>query len=198
MKFIDVTYEDLNNLKIALDFNNDDQVSLKIYNIYRRFFTEYLIKKLNLIDYDKLLQELNINNNDLDFYKKYSSNYLKYIFVRNNLYISKLTNEEKEYLLKNENSDLNDDIIHFIENTYKRVINGFGDNDYCFYGKQIKNYLVKSDMIVIGIYNDKYDSIINNRVHEISLSIESMMDNVKVLIYKKDTYEEEDVFPMKR
>ena len=198
MKFKDVTYDDLVSLNIALDFNRDDQISLKIYNIYRRFYTEYLIKKLRLLDYDKLLQELNIENNDLDFYKRYSSDYLKYIFIRNNLYVSKLTEEEKEYLLRNENSDLNEEIESFIERTYKRVINGFGDNDYCFYGKQIKTYAAKSDMIVIGIYDDKYDLIINNRVNEIGLSIESKMDNVKVLTYKKDTYEEEDIFPIRR
>ncbi len=198
MKFKDVTYDDLVSLNIALDFNRDDQVSLILYNIYRRFYTEYLIKKLRLLDYDKLLQELNIENNDLDFYKRYSSDYLKYIFIRNNLYVSKLTEEEKEYLLRNENSDLNEEIESFIERTYKRVINGFGDNDYCFYGKQIKTYAAKSDMIVIGIYDDKYDLIINNRVNEIGLSIESKMDNVKVLTYKKDTYEEEDIFPIRR
>ena len=198
MKFKDVTYDDLVSLNIALDFNRDDQVSLILYNIYRRFYTEYLIKKLRLLDYDKLLQELNIENNDLDFYKRYSSDYLKYIFIRNNLYVSKLTNEEKDYLLRNENSDLNEEIESFIERTYKRVINGFGDNDYCFYGKQIKTYAAKSDMIVIGIYDDKYDLIINNRVNEIGLSIESKMDNVKVLTYKKDTYEEEDIFPIRR
>ena len=81
MKFKDVTYDDLVSLNIALDFNRDDQVSLILYNIYRRFYTEYLIKKLRLLDYDKLLQELNIENNDLDFYKRYSSDYLKYIFI---------------------------------------------------------------------------------------------------------------------
>ncbi len=198
MKFKDVTYDDLVSLNIALDVNRDDQVSLILYNIYRRFYTEYLIKKLRLLDYDKLLQELNIENNDLDFYKRYSSDYLKYIFIRNNLYVSKLTNEEKDYLLRNENSDLNEEIESFIERTYKRVINGFGDNHYCFYGKQIKPYAAKSDMIVIGIYDDKYDLIINNRVNEIGLSIESKMDNVKVLTYKKNTYEEEDIFPIRR
>ena len=95
MRFKDVTYEDLLNLKIVLDFNSDDLTSLKLYNIYRRFYTEYLIKKLRLLDYDKLVQELNIENTNykiliwdqdgLDRYGNaatiYDRNYHGYIFI---------------------------------------------------------------------------------------------------------------------
>ena len=198
MNFKNVIYEDLCNLNIALDISEQDTTSLNIYNIYRRFFTEYLIKKLNLIEYDKMVQELNIDNNYLDFYKDYTSDYLDYIFIRNNLYVSKLSDNEKEFILRNENSAYNDEIELFIEKTYRKVIDGFGENHYCFYGKQIKNYCVKSDMIVIGIYNNTYDSSVNGRVREIASLIESKLDNVKVLIYRNDTYQEEDIFPMKR
>ena len=190
MKFKELSYEDIAGLKTDLDFSQDDARSLKIYNIYRRFYTEYLINKFELIQYDRKIINMNLPDGYLDLYKEYTSNYLKYIFVRNNLYVNNLSNEEKEYILRMENANYNQEIEDFISKTYQRVINGYGDNSYCFYGKQIKNYCVKSDMIVLGIYCDDYDLSIKEKIKELIKEIEMKSNNVKVLIYNQNTYQD--------
>lgn len=125
---------------------------LKLYSLYNSLLIQYLIKKYNLKLYDQMIQESNrdfkkVDIKDMDIYQYTSSKYLDYLYIRNNIYIERLSNEELLYLdtLK---ETLNSNGEQFIENTYKKVI--FNDG-YTMYGPDNSKFLKKSNSIILGL-----------------------------------------------
>lgn len=160
------------NLKENLYNMNIDEKKLYLeqYSLYRKLFTEYIISKLNLKEYDNIIKdsEFNLKANeikDMDFYQYFSSEELKYFFVRNNVYINRLDENEKLFLaqkIKDENYNLDDSAIEFIEKTYLKVCTEteaseksfFEEDTYIFYGPQTRRFQAPSDALVIGFnYN---------------------------------------------
>lgn len=139
------------------------------YNIYRSLFVEFIIEKLDLKNYDEELEKselryLSSNIENMDLYQYFSSDELKFFYIRNNMYIEKLTEEEKNWLnerIKNNNYELDDEAKEFIENTYEKVIfeDVLKNGSKCItlYGPDSSSYLAKNDAIVIGINYDEFN-----------------------------------------
>lgn len=125
---------------------------LKLYKLYNNLLVQYLIKKYDLNLYDKMIKDSNrlftkVDTNDMDIYQYVSSKYLDYLYIRNNIYIEKLSQEELLYLSSTkELLDSNNE--QFIEKTYKKVI---FENEYTMYGPDNSKYLKKPNTLIIGL-----------------------------------------------
>ncbi len=161
----------LNDTDFTNNMNNSDTKEiLELYNIYRELFTEYVIDKLDLIKYDEKIKksELNfipIKLNKMDIYQYFSKDVLKYFYIRNDIYVNKLTEEEKSFLIKkknNNNYNLDEKTKKIIEDSYKRVIY-YGENKKnekinIFYGPLSIQFSAPIENIVIGVRYDEFNT----------------------------------------
>ena len=148
---------------------------MKLLEGYYKYLYIYLDKYLNLTSFDEMLStDLNnygvVNKKDMDMYQSLSS--MKYLYLRNNIYIERLKPEELEYLnsIITDNIEYNDDIESFIKRTYSLLINEYiGRNIFTNFGPDsIKDYFVNSESIVIGIRVE--EEIYYNQFDDLQLS----------------------------
>ncbi len=133
--------------------NEEKEIYLKMYLNYSNLLYMYLIKKLDLDKFDNLLVTSKSNLKEVvelekDFYQKLAKGYLKYLYIRNNLYIERLSDSEKEVLL---NIDKQINYDNFIESTYQKVM--FESVEEVFnlcYGPDSTSFLKPSNIILIG------------------------------------------------
>ena len=148
---------------------NNNITNLELYNLYRKLLTEYIIKKLSLQEYDEKFSnsELNfipITEKEMDAYQYFSSNILKYFYIRNDIYINKLEKEELEMLqdrVNNGNDELDEKAIEMIMHTYKKVITKDklkkGEKmSIVFYGPKSNKFMAKEGNIVLGFRYNEY------------------------------------------
>ena len=161
-----------------------------LYNIYRELFTQYIINKLQLHTYDEKLLKSGldfaiIDEEDMDIYQFFSCELLKYIYVRNNVYIERLTKKEMEFLetkIKSGNTSLDEETIRFIEETYKKLIfediyNDGGDG-IISYGLDNSSYFASNDSLIIGI---RYDQFADNGLDDEEW--DKLNDEQRVFLY---------------
>lgn len=198
MKLIDVN--DYNMRLSGRDEINIDEMSdevknyyFRLYSLYMDLFVKYLINKTIIKEYDNKIDSYNLRfvkceSNDLDFYQNFSSEYLNYYYLRNNLYIYRLSQEENDFLkniLISKNFELTEDVIKFIENTFRKVIfEKVNDEEITNvnYGPDYVLNLASNDSIVIGVRYNEYDNGLDN---------EEWMDNYlkQKKILEKDSLE---------
>ena len=152
---------------------------LKLYSIYNDLLIQYLIKKYDLKIYDDMIKNSNkkftdIDTLDMDLYQYNSSEYLSYLYLRNNIYLENLTSEEIQYLNKIKDSKLTKEYEEFIEKTYRKVL--LSNNEYEMYGPDNNKYLKKSNSIIIGLRHKRID--LNNSSDE---EIDLFMDQENYL-----------------
>ena len=158
-------------IRIKIMSEQEKSEYMKIYNIYRKFYTEYIIEKFNLKKYDSQISESNLKfevleEKRLDIYQYFSSDILKYFYVRNNIYVERLSEEHKKFLLeKFEKKDFKYDekTKEIIKNTYRDIIyEGDIDNKKkatISYGPESAPFFAPKDAIVIGVRYDKAKNI---------------------------------------
>ena len=82
------------------------------------YFTKYLIKTIRLDQYDESLKNSNLSFVNIienqDVYQLMNSSLLNYFYIRNNIYLDKLTNDELNFL-KQQLTSLNYNINEEIE-----------------------------------------------------------------------------------
>ena len=171
-----ITENELNLLKPnfrSLDIKNlslnEKREYLILLSVYMNIFIQYLCYKFNLKYYDNLLNNsdynfIPINENNMDIYQKFSKKYLKYFYVRNNIYIEKLNENDLEFLREiafKSNKKNNEEIVNFIERTFKKVIfeDALRDGSQCmvFFGENSQYYSSVNDSIVIGVKYDEFN-----------------------------------------
>lgn len=149
--------------------NNMKETYLEIYSIYRKLFSEYIIDKLQIKKYDFELTNSNLNfvkviEKDMDIYQNFNKEILNYFYIRNNLYIERLTPSERKilytkFLSGDYSLDENTKVI--IENSYKRIIfediHKDGSNCYINMGPDNSDYYVPNQSIVIGFRYDEFN-----------------------------------------
>ena len=132
-----------------------------LLNKYNKFLTSFLKEKLPLEQIDENMgkSELNfvkIKEEDMDFYQITNTSNLDYIYLRNNLYIEKLNEDDIKYLEKKKEYD--EEVSTFISRTFKNVINPYKDSKMIFYGPENRNFMCNSDELVLGIRYDEFNS----------------------------------------
>ena len=148
----------------------------KLYNNYRTLLNIFLIKTLKLNEFDDSLFNSNlmfipVSTENMDFYQYFSSHFLKFFYLRNDLFVEKLSDADKNKILNlNEGELLNpsDEILEIIGRTYADVINSSFDGSVIMncYGPDSNNYWVDSSSLVIGIRYDEYSDEISDDIWE--------------------------------
>lgn len=162
------------NLINECNINTDDEMSeyLALYNVYNNFLIQYIMKKFHLINVDMEMIKhkerfAEVPYDDQDLYQKSANGYLKYLYLRNNLYVERLTSEEKNYFLSLYNqgiNELNDNIENNIEKTYLKVIlENPNENDiFINYGPDNMKFMAPTNSLVIGIRCNEFSSLSSN------------------------------------
>lgn len=149
---------------------NDEIASYYVgqYALYEHFLYLYLLKKTSLGKFDEEISrsELGIdtiNRDDKDFYQIGSP--LKYLYIRNNLYVERLDEDALKLLeskmLKGD-FELDSKTESLIEKTYKVVTAERSGNERPHtvnYGPVTERFFASSDDLIIGI---RYDDEIKN------------------------------------
>ena len=124
--FIDEEYLLLErpNIKEECKIKSDEEMNnyIIVYNVYSNLLIQFLIKKYHLLDVDKELEKRKnlfpeVPDLEKDLYQHLAIGYLKYYYLRNNIYIERLNKEELNYLFsiyKSEDLSLNDENEKFI------------------------------------------------------------------------------------
>lgn len=141
----------------------------KYYTLYRNYkilLDKYLVYKFNLKMYDEKISNsglkfVSVKDEDMDDYQNNSFMGLKYIYLRNNLYVEKLSVEDINLLLNIDLSKITsfeDDIFKIIERTFMTVIDSsFGNTiQMNCYGADDDYYWKESNELVFGVRHDKF------------------------------------------
>ena len=140
---------------------------LLLYSLYSNYLYNYLIQLLNLKEYDNLLKNSDknfvvIDDDNKDLYQFLSNGFLNYIYIRNNIYLERL-NEEEYKFLKNRlianNLGYDNLAKKFIDNTYKKVIlENVSDKNHVKinYGPDNYQFYQMDNALILGIRYDNY------------------------------------------
>ncbi len=184
-----------------------------LYSYYTKMFLKYLKMKTKIksSEMDLLNSGLNFKSiqfDQKDFYQTLCSSELDFYYLRNNLYIYRLTKEETEYLknqMTNDVEDLDEVFLNFIENTYKKVIFEKNDNGKVYnvnYGPLEANYFAPGNSLVLGFRYDyknngiddkvwydnykKQQELVNREIQSLTRNISQVLNcNCKVFQYNK-------------
>ena len=169
----------------------------KLYRNYRILLDKYLLKKLSLDTYDNRISTSNlkfipVKEEDMDFYEYISAMNLKYIYLRNNIYVEKLSPQDIDTLLSISFKTLNNptkEIYDIIESTYINVIDENSEEDMVSlsrYGPDNDRFWFPSNEIVIGIRCDDFadnglghDEAWGKNEHEQTIFLNSLIDELK-------------------
>ena len=126
-----VNYDYFNNL-------NNVEEYLDNYSLYVDLLLKYLIKNTDIKKIDDEIKNCKdymfdfepISEKKQDLYQYLCNHELSFFYIRNNIYIERLTEGELLFLNSLKDVDIyNDDIDLFIKNTYKRLIKEDTRND---------------------------------------------------------------------
>ena len=136
---------------------------LELQNKYRNYLEKLIKSFVNFKDVDNKIKQVMVvpkkEDNEYNFYHKFSSLGSDYIYLRNNYHIEKLSDEEID-LLKNDKMD-----YEFLRRTFNRVINEEGDK--IFYGSPMLKNLVDAKGLVFEFSYDQSQLIEVNELKTI-------------------------------
>ena len=128
-----------------------DEEFLNLQVKYREGFETYL---KDLIDFNEINSYIltkgelpKVDDEDRNFYHKYSTLGSNYIFLRSNVHIERLTPEEINILKLNPTSE-------FYQNTYDRVLFETPEEVNIMIGSAIPEHIVKGRSIIIEFSHD--------------------------------------------
>lgn len=162
------------NIREECNIQTEEEMNnyLAIYNVYNNLLIQFLIKKFHLLEVDRELEKRSdsfpeVPSSEKDFYQHLSEGYLKYFYLRNNIYVERLTKEQLNYLFsiyQSGNFDLTPQNEQFISDTYLKIIlenpdeKGVNIN----YGPDNLKYYKPSNSIIIGVRYNQFNNILND------------------------------------
>ena len=213
-RFPNVNYEYFDSFDNKEDYLNE-------YSTYVNLFVKYLIKNTSLKKFDNDLEFYkiekfgieSISEKHQDLYQYLCNDELKYYYVRNNVYVERLSKEEKEYLdsiINNSDFKYDEKVNKFIKDTFKKVIYediseetgksvdlNFGPNtSYDFYASN--DSLVIGARMEQGMHPDEPDDVFFSKkgffereIRSLKTALERELDmNVSVIEYDDYSIEE--------
>lgn len=142
---------------------------LYIYSLYSSWFTNYLIKKINLKNYDDMVRNdkhhfLPVPCQNQDVYQLLMSDLLNYFYVRNTIHLIRLSKDEINFMLsKINNNDIvfDNEKFNFIEKTFQKVIVDYKTKEekgiQVNYGPSSENFFAPNDSLVLGFRYDEFN-----------------------------------------
>lgn len=164
------------------------------YSCYHYYLDEYLKSVLNLQEINDKIKELNLQVELNSLYKEISTLDLECIFIRNNIFLDRLSKDEFELFTEYYK---NKDIIkigELVKNTYKKLIRfdfNIGRDKVVNYDPLYGSMLTLNNALVIGI-SAKEDAELNSYIKEKEIEFSNILEMpVKIFIFdgenKKDT-----------
>ena len=156
--------------------NLDDKESyLDDYSLYNDLLTKYLIKNTSIKKFDDDIKNYKefvfdyepVPENGQDLYQYLCNDKLSFFYVRNNMYIERLNNEELNKLHSfKEISEYNDEVNSFIESTFRKVIREESEREmgtfYVNFGPTTKrDFFALNNSLVIGARFYEYVSALD-------------------------------------
>lgn len=145
----------------------EDNKENKIYLLYHVLLTKYVKKIFPIEKFDNYFNNSNlryvkIEKDNMDKYQLMSSSEFNYFYIRNDLYLNNLDENELNFIrkkVKDNDNNLDDKTEEFIKKTYKKVIQKDKDKPYNkFYVPFNSNYLERSDKLILGFRYDEFNS----------------------------------------
>ena len=141
-----------------------------LYAIYMDLFYKYLLKNINLKSYEKELSAMSlkpIEKDEMDFYQSLAHQFLSYFYIRNNVYLERLANEQVEFMAQkiiNSNFELDNKTEEIIESTFRNLIfenvtGNFDSNFIVNFGPNLPQFHAPVNALVLGI---RFQNIIKN------------------------------------
>ena len=139
---------------------------VELYSLYASLLNLYCIRNFEFAKYDKILLDSPykfpvVEDDDMDMYQFLASDYLNYLYVRNNCYIERLSDDEWNYLVglstsvsKDDDILYDDSIDSFIGNSFKKVISE--DSENILFGSENSNAFADGNGLVVGVRYDNY------------------------------------------
>jgi len=161
-----ISYNDLKTTFPKIDTIVNNELYLNLYSFYHDLITKYLIKKFELDSFDNHFSESNLNykkvpDDQMDIYQYLSSSNLKYFYLRNNIHMERLTQEELNFFMNK--LDNNDELIDeatekMIESTINKVLSEKeGDSILTNYGPESSQFYAPRNSLIIGFRYDEYN-----------------------------------------
>lgn len=174
--FIDEEYLLLErpNIREECNIKNDEEMESYIiaYNVYSNLLIQFLMKKYYLSNVDEQLEKREntypeVPDLEKDLYQYSSIGYLKYFYLRNNIYIERLTSDEINYLFsvyKSGDLSLSEENETFIEATYLKTIieSNKGDVLNINYGPDNSKFFRPNNAIIIGVRYNQFQNLDNS------------------------------------
>ena len=167
----------------------DKNLYLERVSKYYFLFLNYIIEKLNLKQFDQSLFNsdnhfIPINEENMDLYQFISSEKLKYIYIRNNIYVERLSDEELQKLDSLEYNETNQ-VNEFIDSTYPRVISEYDNNQKAIinFGPDSSQFYVPDSNIIIGLRINQ-DNISYEEKNKQNFELDFVKDYYSVLFDK--------------
>lgn len=106
------------------------ELFLMMYSLYSNYLTQYILRKTSLGSFDQEVGKYKefaepVSERNKDTYQLLAGDMLNYFYVRNNLYLHRLSSEEMNALIgkiQSKNFSYDPFVESFIESTYKKVI----------------------------------------------------------------------------
>ena len=136
--------------------DDEKRVYLNRTEVYHNALLDMLIKTLNL---EKIENSLDNSSNEFkpvddeqkDIYQNLANDKLKYIYLRNNLYIERLSESQLQVLDNNEKEK----IFSLVQETFRDIIDDYPDKQMITnYGPDSDKYFSKSSNIILGVRID--------------------------------------------
>lgn len=173
-------YEEIKNI--------DEDLFLKLQIKYKQSMESILKKIFDFSEIDDILNELEFRvpipqDEEYNFYRKFSILGSKYVYLRNNIHIERLSREEVLEIIKSLNNDeyLN---VDFINKTFKRVL--FENSNSTFYGIPEYSSLVESKSLVFEFAYDQVGCKEIKQINDINQKFKEMFEMLKRTFSKKN------------
>ena len=157
---------------------------LGLYTIYNEFLYQYLLKYTSILEFDKKMGDgyFTILDDDKDFYQKLAPDNLKYLYIRNNLHVERLSLDEATYLVKKAiliDFSLDEQVEKIIKDTLPKVILELveGHDEFLVeYGlSDTELYLIPNNSLLIGFGYDE-DQFENYNLEQLRNKFNSAID----------------------
>ena len=152
-------YRELAVSKNLIIDGNEEKYNLLVRN-YKYLLEYYINSKIDLLKYDNMIKNSDLSIGTNSKYKSINEYLnLDYIFLINNLFVEKLSNEDiNEILNKFNKDDISNELITIVERTYKDVIldnyreDGYTDKIYkVCYGPIVPRNMVNNNSLVFKL-----------------------------------------------
>lgn len=156
--------------KFNINDMNDETMNTFLFltSAYRYMFAKYIIKTLELKKYDQLISKntisfLPVKKDEMDIYQLFNSDDLTYLYLRNNIHLVNLTNDERKdffEMLKKYDMQYTSELEEFISSTYRKVIYEDIENNYSTlvnFGPISQSFMAPNNSLVIGIRFDEFN-----------------------------------------